>query len=57
MERDYNQSIAFNNKLNPSSSWVSDELAFNASDNDVAPDSPITLQIECDFKKSINHIQ
>ncbi len=27
---------------------MSDELTFNASDNDVAPDEPISLQIECD---------
>ena len=27
---------------------MSDELTFNASDNDVAPDSPILLEMECD---------
>ncbi len=27
---------------------MSDELTFNASDNDVAPDSPILLQMKCD---------
>ena len=26
---------------------MSDELTFNTSDNDVAPDSPILLQMEC----------
>ena len=43
-----NQLIIFNNKHNPRSNWVSDELTFNPSDNDVAPDSPILLQMECD---------
>ena len=28
---------------------MSDELTFNASDNDVAPESPILLQIEYDW--------
>ena len=27
---------------------MSDELTFNPSDNDDAPDSPIKLQMECD---------
>ena len=27
---------------------MSDELTFNADDNDVAPESPILLQMECD---------
>ena len=27
---------------------MSDELTFNASDNDVAPDEPILLEMECD---------
>ena len=26
-----------------------DELTFNASDNDGAPESPISLQMECDW--------
>ena len=43
-----NQLIIFINKLNSRSNWVSDELTFNASDNDVAPDSPILLEMECD---------
>ena len=43
-----NQLIIFNNKLKNRSNWVRDELTFNASDNDVAPDSPILFQMECD---------
>ena len=43
-----NQLIIFNNKLNPSSNWVSDELTFNPSDIDVAPDSPILLEMKSD---------
>ena len=43
------QLIIFNNKLNPRFNWVRDELTFNASDNDVAPDSPILLEMECDW--------
>ena len=27
---------------------MSDELTFNPSDNDVAPDEPILLEMECD---------
>ena len=27
---------------------MSDELTFNPSDNDVAPDGPIKLEMECD---------
>ena len=38
---DNNQLIIFNNKLNPRSNWVSDELTFSASDNDDNPDEPI----------------
>ena len=38
-----NQSIIFNNKLSSRFNWVSDELTFNAPDNDVAPDEPILL--------------
>ena len=43
-----NQFIIFNNKLILRTNWVSDELTFNPSDNDVAPESPILLQMECD---------
>ena len=43
-----NQLIIFINKLNPRSNWVSDELTFNAEDNDVAPDEPILFKMECD---------
>ena len=43
-----NQLIIFINKLISRTNWVSDELTFNASDNDVAPDSPILFQMECD---------
>ena len=44
-----NQLIIFNNKLTLRFNWASDELTFNASDNDVAPDEPILLQMECDW--------
>ena len=43
-----NQLIMFNNKLILRYNWVSDELTFNASDNDVAPESPILFEMECD---------
>ena len=43
------QLIIFINKLTLRSSWVSDELTFNPEDNDVAPDEPILLQMECDW--------
>ena len=43
-----NQLIIFNNKLTTKFNWVSDELTFNASDNDVAPDDPILFKMECD---------
>ena len=43
-----NQSIIFNNELTTRFNWVSDELTFNASDNDLAPESPILFQMECD---------
>ena len=36
---------------------MSDELTFNASDNDVAPESPVSVQMECDsvsINQSIN---
>ena len=39
-----NQLIIFINKINTRFNWVSDELTFNAEDNDVAPESPILLQ-------------
>ena len=39
-----NQIIIFNNKLTPRYNSVSDELTFNAEDNDVAPESPIQFQ-------------
>ena len=42
------QLIAFNNKLTLRFNWVSDELTFNTSDNEVAPDDPILLQMGCD---------
>ena len=37
-----------NYKLTPSSNRVSDVLTINASDNDVAPESPMLLSMECD---------
>ena len=43
-----NQLIIFNNKLTPRFNWVSDELTFNAEDNDVAPDEQMLLKMECD---------
>ena len=38
-----NQLIIFNDKLTPKPNWMSDELTFNAEDNDVAPESPMML--------------
>ena len=38
-----NQLIIFINKLISRSNWVSDELTFNASDNDDIPEEPIVF--------------
>ena len=40
----YNQLIILNDKINVKSNWVSDELTFNTSDNNVAPDEPILFK-------------
>ena len=48
MRLNNNQLIIFNNKLTYRTNRVSDELTFNPSDNDVAPDEPILLEMECD---------
>ena len=44
-----NQLTIPNNEPNTRFNWVSDELTLNASDNDVAPESPIILGMECDW--------
>ena len=43
-----NQLIIFKIKLDFRSNSVIDELTFNASDNDAAPDSPILFEMEYD---------
>ena len=47
-----NQLIVFYYKLTPRYNWVSDELTFSASDNDVAPDSSILLENGMWFKNN-----
>ena len=49
-----NQLFIFKNKLTSRYNWVRDELTFNDSDNDVAPDDPIWQPVSLKIPTQFN---